>query len=68
VRLGTFNVGGHLPSQDLSVWVRNREEENLWIPPLKKLSPLKVEVEEIKDPDKVSDDGNLRPYSFQPLV
>jgi hypothetical protein len=44
VRLGTFNVSGKLPSQDLSSWVRGRREENALIPPLQKLSPLEVEV------------------------
>ena len=40
IRVGTFNVNGHLPSQDLSDWVRGHVERPAFIPPLKEVSPL----------------------------
>ncbi|VDB96528.1 unnamed protein product [Peniophora sp. CBMAI 1063] len=52
IRVGTFNVNGKLPSQDLSAWVAGNEGPNNdakggddWeklIPPLKELSPLSL--------------------------
>ncbi|KAI8989001.1 DNase I-like protein [Trametes punicea] len=46
VRVGTFNVNGKLPSQDLSVWVRGQTERaassSAFIPPLKEISPLSM--------------------------
>ncbi|KAI9567754.1 DNase I-like protein [Boletus coccyginus] len=45
IRLGTFNVNGKAPSQDLYPWLRGSESESQvktgWISPLK-LSPLEV--------------------------
>ncbi|KAF9460415.1 Endonuclease/exonuclease/phosphatase [Collybia nuda] len=49
VRIGTFNVNGKLPSQDLSTWLSGPVKtpiSPISIPPLKKLSPLSLgEVE-----------------------
>ena len=49
LRIGTFNVNGKLPSQDLAAWVqsqvkgRSGVENTTLIPPLPEVSPLKVE-------------------------
>ncbi|KAI0329804.1 DNase I-like protein [Cubamyces sp. BRFM 1775] len=51
IRIGTFNVNGKMPSQDLSAWVRGQMERpgSTFIPPLKEISPLSIgEVQ--KDP------------------
>ncbi|KAH9848135.1 DNase I-like protein [Lenzites betulinus] len=51
IRVGTFNVNGKLPSQDLSAWVRRQmgRPGSSLIPPLKAISPLSLgEVQ--KDP------------------
>ncbi|KAF8888850.1 Endonuclease/exonuclease/phosphatase [Infundibulicybe gibba] len=44
IRVGSFNVNGQLPSQDLSVWVRGSRPAagNPIIPPLKQVSPLSL--------------------------
>ncbi|THH21414.1 hypothetical protein EW146_g123 [Bondarzewia mesenterica] len=51
IRVGTFNVNGKLPSQDLSAWVGGRfvlsgdSKKGEWeklIPPLKEVSPLSL--------------------------
>ncbi|KAI0943540.1 hypothetical protein AcW1_002679 [Taiwanofungus camphoratus] len=42
IRIGTFNVNGKLPSQDLSAWVRGRLDGPELIPPLKEISPLSL--------------------------
>lgn len=44
LRIGTFNVNGKLPSQDLSAWVRGISiaDANKYIPPLKQLSPFSI--------------------------
>ncbi|KAL0579195.1 hypothetical protein V5O48_002817 [Marasmius crinis-equi] len=58
VRIGTFNVNGKMPSQDLATWVRGassgtRQESVL--PPVKELSPLSL-GESNKNPlDKVTE-------------
>ncbi|TCD64994.1 hypothetical protein EIP91_003361 [Steccherinum ochraceum] len=45
LRLGTFNVNGKMPSQDLSPWVRGRAAQNPTVlPPLKNVSPLSIGV------------------------
>ncbi|KAJ7111389.1 Endonuclease/exonuclease/phosphatase [Mycena epipterygia] len=52
VRIGTFNVNGNLPSQDLSSWIGGsaRSQANpAFIPPLKDISPFSV-AEVTKDP------------------
>ncbi|KAI0819892.1 DNase I-like protein [Trametes gibbosa] len=51
IRVGTFNVNGKLPSQDLSAWVRRQIERpgSSFIPPLKAISPLSM-GEVRKDP------------------
>ncbi|KAJ8488584.1 hypothetical protein ONZ51_g3464 [Trametes cubensis] len=51
IRIGTFNVNGKMPSQDLSAWVRGQvgRSGSTFIPPLKEISPLSIgEVQ--KDP------------------
>ncbi|KIJ64696.1 hypothetical protein HYDPIDRAFT_39912 [Hydnomerulius pinastri MD-312] len=44
IRIGSFNVNGKAPSQDLSPWLRNSAKESQakagWISPLKPLSPF----------------------------
>ncbi|KAJ6625186.1 DNase I-like protein [Mycena sp. CBHHK59/15] len=40
VRIGTFNVNGNLPSQDLSSWIRNGT--SAFIPLLQDISPLSI--------------------------
>ncbi|KAI0357724.1 DNase I-like protein [Trametes cingulata] len=44
IRIGTFNVNGKLPSQDLSAWVRGQPDRpaSNFIPPLKEISPLSM--------------------------
>lgn len=44
VRVGTFNVNGKLPSQDLSAWVRGQfgRPTSRFIPPIKDFSPLSL--------------------------
>lgn len=42
VRIGTFNVNGKLPSQDLSPWIRPQRQRGTTLPPLKAVSPLSV--------------------------
>ncbi|KAL4243376.1 inositol 1,4,5-trisphosphate 5-phosphatase type II family protein [Abortiporus biennis] len=42
IRLGTFNVNGKLPSQDLSPWVGGRNSARPMIPPLDDVSPLSI--------------------------
>ncbi|KAJ6457770.1 DNase I-like protein [Mycena vitilis] len=48
VRIGTFNVNGNLPSQDLSSWVGGVVNPN-YIPPLQEISPLSM-GEVVKNP------------------
>ena len=41
IRLGTFNVNGNLPTQDLGAWVRGSDYDvDKLIPSLKKLSEV----------------------------
>ncbi|KAL4071719.1 DNase I-like protein [Scleroderma citrinum] len=40
LRVGSFNVNGKIPSQDLSPWIRAASGQTSWISPLKPLSPL----------------------------
>ncbi|KAF7343256.1 Inositol polyphosphate 5-phosphatase OCRL-1 [Mycena venus] len=43
IRIGTFNVNGSLPSQDLSSWVGGSANQmDPFIPPLKDISPLSM--------------------------
>lgn len=44
IRVGTFNVNGKLPSQDLSAWVRGQFERpsSTIIPPIQDFSPLSI--------------------------
>ncbi|EPQ50828.1 DNase I-like protein [Gloeophyllum trabeum ATCC 11539] len=54
LRIGTFNVNGKLPSQDLSPWVRgvsNSDSPLNTLPPLKPVSPLDLgEVSKNSEP------------------
>ncbi|KAK1220132.1 hypothetical protein PQX77_017122 [Marasmius sp. AFHP31] len=64
VRIGTFNVNGKMPSQDLTTWVRGATSSggnrDAVLPPVKELSPLSL-GEVNKDPlDKA---GEKRPPS-----
>ena len=55
MRLGTFNVNGKTPSQDLSPWIRPQRSDtskqahthSSSIPPLKPTSPLEVRLDEL---------------------
>jgi phosphatidylinositol-bisphosphatase len=42
LRLGTFNVNGKMPSQDLSAWIQGSTTFPFSLPPLKNLSPLSL--------------------------
>lgn len=42
VRVGTFNVNGKMPPQDLSPWLRDDNLHEQFIPPLEELSPLSL--------------------------
>ncbi|KAI0672159.1 DNase I-like protein [Trametes maxima] len=45
IRVGTFNVNGKLPSQDLSAWVRGQLQQSPaanFVPPIKEISPLSI--------------------------
>lgn len=45
IRLGTFNVNGKAPSQDLSSWIQGNDtnvHDLKTIPPLKDISPLSM--------------------------
>ena len=45
IRLGTFNVNGKTPSQDLSPWIRpqhSKQPEKTLLPPLKAISPISL--------------------------
>lgn len=54
VRVGSFNVNGKLPSQDLSPWLQPSPESS-WISPLKPLSPLEFSSSLLSDADKAPD-------------
>ncbi|KAK7680400.1 hypothetical protein QCA50_016640 [Cerrena zonata] len=42
IRIGTFNVNGKLPSQDLSPWLRGASTPPHHLPPVKQVSPLSL--------------------------
>ncbi|OBZ76964.1 Inositol polyphosphate 5-phosphatase OCRL-1 [Grifola frondosa] len=42
IRVGTFNVNGKFPSQDLSAWLGHHSSIAKLIPPLKEMSPLSL--------------------------
>lgn len=50
IRVGTFNVNGKSPTQDLSTWLGNEppsshgnnNEQKHFVPPLRELSPLSL--------------------------
>ncbi|PCH36777.1 DNase I-like protein [Wolfiporia cocos MD-104 SS10] len=42
IRVGTFNVNGKLPTQDLSTWVQGHRVRADFIPPLEQMSPLSL--------------------------
>ncbi|KAI0725443.1 DNase I-like protein [Fomitopsis betulina] len=44
VHVGTFNVNGKMPAQDLSPWLRDDSLHEHFIPPLKEISPLSLET------------------------
>ncbi|KAJ3485089.1 hypothetical protein NLI96_g5200 [Meripilus lineatus] len=65
VRLGTFNVNGKLPSQDLSPWVQGISDKYPYIPPLNEISPFSIEkdandyVSSAKDQESVPQDDSV---------
>ncbi|EKM57325.1 uncharacterized protein PHACADRAFT_208418 [Phanerochaete carnosa HHB-10118-sp] len=65
LRIGTFNVNGKLPSQDLSAWVRGPSTgANKYIPPLKELSPFSLEGIATDS----SGEGTALPFGKQPDI
>lgn len=62
LRLGTFNVNGKMPTQDLAAWVRGGnttarlESSNDFLPAVKEISPLSL-GEVVKDPFDSQRDG-----------
>lgn len=42
LRVGTFNVNGKMPAQDLSPWLRGENPHDQFLPPLKEISPLSL--------------------------
>ncbi|KAJ4491922.1 hypothetical protein C8J55DRAFT_449055 [Lentinula edodes] len=62
LRLGTFNVNGKMPTQDLAAWVRGGtttarlESSNGFLPAVKEISPLSL-GEVVKDPFDSQRDG-----------
>ncbi|KAJ3862319.1 DNase I-like protein [Lentinula novae-zelandiae] len=62
LRLGTFNVNGKMPTQDLAAWVRGSnttarlESSNGFLPAVKEISPLSL-GEVVKDPFDSQRDG-----------
>ncbi|KAJ3923508.1 DNase I-like protein [Lentinula edodes] len=62
LRLGTFNVNGKMPTQDLAAWVRGGtttariESSNGFLPAVKAISPLSL-GEVVKDPFDSQRDG-----------
>ncbi|TFK84297.1 DNase I-like protein [Polyporus arcularius HHB13444] len=66
IRVGTFNVNGKFPSQDLSAWVRGdvARPPAAFIPPLKELSPLSLgegQKNPIEETLAAEDPGNGQP-------
>ncbi|KAK7460941.1 hypothetical protein VKT23_008869 [Stygiomarasmius scandens] len=62
LRIGTFNVNGKMPSQDLSTWVRSSFKENegspVFLPPLNKISPFSI-----GDKNPIDQQDSLKPSS-----
>ncbi|KAJ3814924.1 DNase I-like protein [Lentinula aff. lateritia] len=64
LRLGTFNVNGKMPTQDLAAWVRGGtttarlESSNGFLPAVKEISPLSL-GEVVKDPFDSQRDGEV---------
>ncbi len=58
VRLGTFNVNGKLPSQDLSPWVKGPSNRYPYIPPLNDVSPINIGEVTKGPPDYLNGDSN----------
>ncbi|KAH9474443.1 Inositol polyphosphate 5-phosphatase OCRL [Psilocybe cubensis] len=42
IRIGTFNVNGKFPSQDLSAWIQGDRISTVSLPPLKAVSPFSL--------------------------
>ncbi|KAJ6493027.1 DNase I-like protein [Mycena sanguinolenta] len=63
IRIGTFNVNGNPPSQDLSSWVGGNvnQTRDTFIPPLKEISPLSI-GEVAKNPFEDPGNGSLGKY------
>ena len=62
IRLGTFNVNGKLPTQDLGEWVRGSDQDaNKLMPPLKKLPEITLGESDSKE-------GEYRHCPWTPLA
>ncbi|KAI1792704.1 DNase I-like protein [Ganoderma leucocontextum] len=63
IRIGTFNVNGNLPSQDLSAWVRGQTHQSGSgpIPPLKETVPLQTTIAPKDLLEERLDPGNTIP-------
>ena len=67
LRLGTFNVNGKLPSQDLSPWVRGRVDQKPPTPPPKNSLPSS-NLEGEKSSKESADGTHERGSSQQVLI
>ncbi|KAI6002138.1 DNase I-like protein [Pisolithus albus] len=70
LRLGSFNVNGKIPSQDLSPWLRGLGAKNSarqpWISPLEPLSPLELLCDSPSEEDD-NDDPSTKPAANNTL-
>ena len=54
LKIGTFNVNGKIPSQDLSQWIRPQNSKpptnvTMTLPPIKNISPFTLTNEDVQD-------------------
>ena len=73
IRVGTFNVNGKMPSQDLAAWVRGENDpgqrgtyasDKPTLPPMKDISPLSM-GEVVKNPIEQVVNGKYACFYFQ---
>lgn len=71
VKVGTFNVNGKIPSQDLSRWIRPQNSKfpisgAISLPPIKNISPFTLTNEDVQDylalkqSEDLNEDSNLK--------
>ncbi|KAF9788098.1 DNase I-like protein [Thelephora terrestris] len=67
IRIGTFNVNGNLPTQDLGAWVGGSDHDaDKMLPPLKKLSEITLGESDDKG-DELSGSPDILVVGFQEL-